>query len=1038
MKRKKDLPSDPDSEDVFYSNLLEKYMEHPAQLENVLYVEWAETYMINRSSSTSSRHQEDDEASDNEEDTHAPAHVNLVDQKGRRWKKRNTEAVARWKFYLPNGEDQEKYYMQKLILNVPLRKDTPVISPNNVSGTYMEECAIRQLVTQTDDALTALQDARRRGFSLDRLRRMAQSLRDMEWIGEDEFNVFIDEVTTVRAVDAVDDAQEVTDADFDPEHAHLADLGMKSNHIDLAEFEKSLSPSQKRAYNYITQFLSTGDQLLTAIVGEAGTGKSYLLKGIMEHAISYLNLTGRILATTGAAAHLIGGETVHHFFQMNIEAKSRLETGTLEYELVSNTDLIIIDEFSLLEMKPFLTMDRILREMAPTNQKQHMPFGGKHIILMGDPAQLPVIEQDIFDTFLWKRFHCVMLTDVKRQKDETFQRMLSTIRLGYVSDDINSVLRSKVVPASLDIDSMDLSNGAIICSLRKERDAWNKQFLDRLDAPEHTFEAIDTDVTGNDISETVKGKIRRFHRERLEDTLTLKVGARVVLCKNIDVEHGWLNGTLAVITAIHANYITIESTKTGRRTVVTRMKQNVSFPGSAVQYIRTQFPLILGWALTVHKVQGMTLETVYVLLNKIFFASGQAYVALSRVKSLDNLHLLQYDPSAVCLQPYYRDLLRWMKHNDKIKIDSDQESSQVQYPKREEIQKPTADMRCKRKKPSRTDYSLPQQKSEGNKSRLPPRKKVKLDSTTIEVRVDSRPPLSHLFANHSNISNIWQRLRIQLPLAATREQYLEHGAEFEELRNIMLSLDVLMFDLSIMQIDVSQQHLLHPVVQQYLAAAHTIGDGNCLFYSIWKQLFPSAESVDCAVFIRPITLYNIHKHEQHFRRHAGGFQYSYERYISDIATMGAYCGEFSLLSLADWFNRPIYSYESFIDDPNTGSYFFDDVDFDTLSALFAARYMGTIHHRSCKPFSDQNDAYEGRAPLKVLFNVNHFTALLNKEPHVDLVPNTDLFNVHSLALLPSEWYNTKTKVVFKFDTVKKAIYDKCHTHALKRWGFRLC
>ena len=82
-------------------------MERPAQLENVLYVEWAETYMINRSSSTSSRHQEDDEASDNEEDTHAAAHVNLVDQKGRRWKKRNTEAVARWKFYLPNGEQNQ-------------------------------------------------------------------------------------------------------------------------------------------------------------------------------------------------------------------------------------------------------------------------------------------------------------------------------------------------------------------------------------------------------------------------------------------------------------------------------------------------------------------------------------------------------------------------------------------------------------------------------------------------------------------------------------------------------------------------------------------------------------------------------------------------------------------------------------------------------------------------------------------------------------------------------------------------------------------
>ena len=116
--------------------------------------------------------------------------------------------------------------------------------------------------------------------------------------------------------------------------------------------------------------------------------------------ILFTILTAWKLATTGVAAHLIGGETLHHFFQMNIQSRSRSEPGTFEYDMVSNTDLLISDEFSLLEMKPFLTVDKILKGMANMKNQQYMPFGGKHVILLGDPAQLPAIREDIFDTFL--------------------------------------------------------------------------------------------------------------------------------------------------------------------------------------------------------------------------------------------------------------------------------------------------------------------------------------------------------------------------------------------------------------------------------------------------------------------------------------------------------------------------------------------------------------------------------------------------------------------------------------------------------------
>ena len=105
---------------------------------------------------------------------------------------------------------------------------------------------------------------------------------------------------------------------------------------------------------------------------------------------------------------------------------------------------------------------------------------------------------------------------------------------------------------------------------------------------------------------------------------------------------------------------------TGRKTIVKRMGLNLAVPGSPIQYVRTQFPLIVGWALTVHKVQGMTLNTAYIQVNKNFFTSGQAYVALSRGKCINDLYLLAYEPTAIYLDIYYEQLLIWMAHVYKI------------------------------------------------------------------------------------------------------------------------------------------------------------------------------------------------------------------------------------------------------------------------------------------------------------------------------------------------------------------------------------
>ena len=127
--------------------------------------------------------------------------------------------------------------------------------------------------------------------------------------------------------------------------------------------------------------------------------------------------------------------------------------------------------------------------------------------------------------------------------------------------------------------------------------------------------------------------------------LTLKVGARVVVTRNIDVVQGVVNGTIGTVENIQPNLITVRRCKDGELMCVQPIKHRIKLIGTSCIVERQQFPLILAWAVTVHRVQGMTLSSnVFVYMDKTFFANGQAYVALSRVKAYDQLHLLSFDP----------------------------------------------------------------------------------------------------------------------------------------------------------------------------------------------------------------------------------------------------------------------------------------------------------------------------------------------------------------------------------------------------------
>ena len=1011
LKRKEHLPHDQNSTEVFYDNLLQKYMDRPAQLEHMLYEEWASKYMPDRNVARASDAAMNSGGDDSDTNAEPALPAVLTDLKGRKWRRRNIEAIPRWRFFMPNGDNQENFYMQKLVLNLPLRRDMQILSPENQSQTYLEECALRNLLSREDDALNSLHDAQQRGFSLQRLRRMAQQLRDMDWIGQDEFNTFIEEATTIQHDNGNDEQREVTDADIETEEADMANLLIENDAIDLGQYVSTFSESQRKAFDYITQSLSTGKQVLTAIIGEAGTGKSYLLKGIVEHATRVLHMSPKKLATTGVAAHLISGETLHHFFSMDIDAKSRLESGTIEYDMVNAADLLIIDEFSLLESKPFHAINRLLCQMAQSKNNQFKPFGGKNVILMGDPAQLPAIQKDIFESSLWRRFNIAILKDVKRQNNAEFQKLLSTVRLGTITDEVDKTLQSRVL-TNCDLDQLDLDDAAIICSLRRERSEWNDKFLATLQTESVTFEAEDTDLFGKPLKDSDKLRIRKYHRERLEDSLTLKVGARVVLTKNIDIAYGWTNGTLAVVTCINKNSVTLQHLQTNRKTVVTKIKQKLGFPGCNVKYMRQQFPIILGWALTVHKVQGMTLSRAYVQLSKSFFASGQAYVALSRVKTMQDLHLLKYDRRAIRLDPFYDKLLKWMASVDVI---ANEQLPPVEYPERPKEERPCSKSN---KRPHEEEAfemeNAPTETCRANdaKNTKRPRKEdsFKANNASMEhvhhmpIVVDDWPspepfqlmpratPFIRIDYNYSNLdliireSNELNRLNQELTidLRDPKESFLAKRHIFEQMLIILRARDIRVFDSNNMTVDAYQQHHLHPILQGHLKAIPTLGDGNCCFYSIWKQTFRQQEGREAAYLMRLLTLYIIYRDHDRYLDIARQQHIQLEtEVIERINTMNSYCGEVALIAIADAFNRPIYSYATFINE-RTGNYHYEDADFDYLKQLFRERKNFAHHHRLFEPFSQP---FHGREPYIILSSHSHFTTCLYESRPVEhLVP----------------------------------------------------
>ncbi|TQS36743.1 hypothetical protein Golomagni_02798 [Golovinomyces magnicellulatus] len=468
----------------------------------------------------------------------------------------------------------------------------------------------------------------------------------------------------------------------------------------------SLSDEQKRVLDLVINHSKS-----VFFTGSAGTGKSVLMRAIIaELRKIYAREPDRVAVTasTGLAACNIGGVTLHSFGGIGL---GKDDIPALVRKIKRNpkaklrwlrTKVLILDEVSMVDGELFDKLEGIARALRNNGR----PFGGIQLVITGDFFQLPPVPEFgnksneikfAFDAGTWSTsiHHTIGLTQVFRQKDPEFANMLNDMRLGKITE--KTELTFKSLNRSVASDGLEATE---LFPTRREVENANASRMQNLNGESHKYLARDGGLVKD-----VKIRDKLLSNMMAPKVLELKKGAQVMLIKNMD--DGLVNGTIGKVRSFMSErdfklrgetaagleklegnsedemsdeelnppslktisrsqgqdglkdsdpaklypFVSFKlSDGTRRMMLILPEEWKVELPSGEVQALRVQVPLILAWALSIHKAQGQTLPRVKIDLKKVF-EKGQAYVALSRATTQAGLQVLNFDKSKVLAHP---------------------------------------------------------------------------------------------------------------------------------------------------------------------------------------------------------------------------------------------------------------------------------------------------------------------------------------------------------------------------------------------------
>jgi ATP-dependent DNA helicase PIF1 len=449
------------------------------------------------------------------------------------------------------------------------------------------------------------------------------------------------------------------------------------------------SEEQQQAFNKYIQ----GQNIF--ITGPGGTGKSALIKYIKKNADLRCKII-QVCALTGCASVLLEckAKTLHSWSGIGLgkgtieQLIKKIQKNKHSKALWKETDILVVDEVSMMSLKLFETLDAIGKSV----RKDRRPFGGLQLIFSGDFYQLPPVgdkddpetskfcfESEFWFTTFPKQNH-VQLKRIFRQNDPIYQNILNQVREGRLKRSTNDILLKQVDKQTNDALTIKPTK---LFPTRNKVDSINASEMDKLNGDDLEFKIKyhgDLEMTAKErlqrtqfTPEQIKNELQFLKSNlRCDENIKLKIGSQVMCIVNIELSNGEMlcNGSQGIVVRFSQEGVPVirfsrANTNTFELTMNYHIWPSETIPGIGV----SQLPLILAWALTIHKAQGATLDVAEIDAGSSIFECGQTYVALSRVKSLEGLYLTSYDPKKIRInkkvQEFYQQISETLKEEPK-------------------------------------------------------------------------------------------------------------------------------------------------------------------------------------------------------------------------------------------------------------------------------------------------------------------------------------------------------------------------------------